>query len=81
MAVLMMPRMTVLMKCEMISQTVEGFCFLISAGDLWEHNVDMSGGGGGGGGGGCGGGGGGGGDSVCRGIRVAVAVMMVLLMK
>ena len=50
MAVLMMPRMTVLMKCEMISQIVEGFCFLVSVGDLWEHDVDMSGGGGGGGG-------------------------------
>jgi hypothetical protein len=50
MAVLMMPRMTALMKCETISQTIEEFCFLISIGDLWEHNVNMSGGGGGGGG-------------------------------
>jgi len=52
----------------MISQTVKGFCFLTSAGDLWEHNVDMSGGGRGGGG-----------SSGCRAIRVAVAVMMVLV--
>jgi len=40
-------------------------CFLLSDGDLWEHNVNM--------------GGGGGGSSGCRGIRVVVAVMMVLV--
>jgi len=71
MVVLMMPRMTVLMKCEMISQIVEGFCFLISVGELWEHNVDI-----GGGGRGCGCGGS---SSGCRDMRVAVAVMMVLV--
>jgi len=54
----------------MITRIVEGLCFLISVGDLWEHNVDMSSGGGGGGGGG---------GSGCRGMRVAVAVMMVLV--